>query len=64
LETLTHSFQRETKNAVVRLNDGITPYIRYVHVEKERLDKTETTLAQLRQKLSVLRGKSQAVVGK
>ena len=62
LETLTASFQRETKNAVARLNDGITPYIRYVHAEKARLEKTETTLAQVRQKLSVLRGKSQSVI--
>lgn len=62
LETLTDSFQRETKNAVGRLKDGIMPYIRYVNVERQRLEKSETTLADLRQKLSVLRGKSQSVI--
>jgi hypothetical protein len=62
LETLTDSFQRETKNAVARLKDGITPYVRYVHAENERLEKSETTLATLRQKLSVLRAKSTAVI--
>ena len=62
LETLTESFQRETKNAVARLKDGITPYIRYVHTENERLEKSEMTLANLRQKLSVLRAKSQSVI--
>jgi small GTP-binding protein len=62
LETLTESFQRETKNAVARLKDGITPYVRYVHAENERLKKSETTLARLRQKLSVLRAKSQSVI--
>lgn len=62
LETLTESFQRETKNAVSRLKDGIRPYVRYVHTENERLEKSETTLAMLRQKLSVLRAKSQVVI--
>jgi small GTP-binding protein len=64
LETLTTSFNSETQGAVARLKDGITPYIRYVHAEHERIDKTETTLARLRQRLSVLRARSQAVVGK
>mgnify|MGYP000642675638 CR=1 FL=1 len=62
LETLTESFQRETRNAVSRLKDGIRPYVRYVHTENERLEKSETTLATLRQKLSVLRAKSRAVI--
>ena len=64
LETLTHSFNDESKNAIERLTAGITPYVRYVHNERERIERTETTLANVRQKLSVLRGRSQAVVGK
>jgi small GTP-binding protein len=64
LETLTTSFNSETKNAVQRLKDGITPYIRYVHTERERIDKSETTLTRLRQRLSALRARSQSVVGK
>ena len=64
LETLTTSFNQESQNAVARLKDGITPYIRYVHAERERIDKSETTLAKLRQRLSALRARSQAVVGK
>jgi hypothetical protein len=63
LETLTTSFNQESQNAVARLKDGITPYVRYVHAERERIDKSETTLAKLRQRLSVLRARSQAVVG-
>jgi hypothetical protein len=62
LETLTDSFQRETINAVKRLKDGITPYTRYVNVEKGRIEKSEATLAAVRQKLSVLRGKGQSVI--
>jgi small GTP-binding protein len=64
LDTLTTQFTREAESAVNRLKEGITPYIRYVHTERERIEKSETTLAKLRQKLSVLRARSQVVVGK
>jgi len=64
LDTLNTQFTRESQSAVVRLKEGITPYVRYVHTERERIEKTETTLAKLRQQLSVLRARSQAVVGK
>ena len=62
LETLTTQFTKEAKHAVERLREGITPYTRYVRSERERIDKTETTLARLKQRLSVLRVRSQAVL--
>ncbi len=64
LETLTNSFNTESKNAVERLNNGIAPYTRFVRVERERIEKNETVLAGLRQKLSSLRARSQVVTGK
>ena len=64
LDTLNTQFTRESQNAVVRLKEGITPYTRYVHAEQERIERTETTLAKLRQRLSVLRARSETVVGK
>ncbi len=64
LDTLTTQFTDESKNAVARLKDGVTPYIRYVRAERERIEKSETVLSRLRQKLSSLRARSQAVVGK
>ncbi len=64
LETLTNSFNDESKNVVTRLLEGIKPYVRYVNAERERIERSETTLAKLRQKLSALRARSQAVVGK
>lgn len=64
LDTLTTQFTHESQSAVARLKEGITPYIRYVHTERERIEKSETTLTKLRQKLSVLRARSQVVVGK
>src|ERR1044071_9846840 len=48
LDTLNTQFTRESQNAVTGKKQGITPYIRYVHAERERIEKTETTLAQLR----------------
>jgi hypothetical protein len=62
LETLTTQFTKEAGRAVERLREGITPYTRYVRSERERVDKTETILARLKQRLSVLRARSQAVM--
>src|SRR5215211_854723 len=64
LDTLMTQFTDESKNAVARLKDGVTPYIRYVRAERERIEKSEAILSRLRQKLSALRARSQAVVGK
>lgn len=64
LETLTTSFNKESHNAVERLKNGITPYTRFVRAERERIEKTETVLSKLRQKLSSLRARSQAVIEK
>jgi hypothetical protein len=62
LDSLTTSFTNETQRAVARLKDGVAPYIRYVHSEHERVGKNENILAKLRQKVSALRARSQAVV--
>ncbi len=64
LDTLTAQFKTESQNAVTRLRDGIMPYIRYVHAERERIEKNETLLAKLQQRISSLRARSQAVVGR
>jgi hypothetical protein len=64
MDTLTIQFTSEAQNAVTRLKEGVTPYVRYVRAERERIEKTETTLSKLRQRLSALRARSQAVVGK
>ena len=64
LDTLTTQFTDEAQSAVARLKDGVTPYTRYVSAEDERIEKSETILAKLRQRLSELRARSQAVVRK
>jgi small GTP-binding protein len=64
LEALTTQFNNEAESAITRIKDGIAPYTRYVNSESERIDKAESTLARLRQSISELRGRSQAVVSK
>jgi len=64
LDTLTTQFTKESQKAVERLKEGITPYTRYVRSERERIEKNETVLNRLKQRLSALRAQSQAVVGK
>jgi hypothetical protein len=64
LSALTTQFGNESESAITRLKDGVAPYTRYVRSERERIEKAEIALANLRQKLSELRARSQAVVGK
>ncbi len=64
LGALTTQFNNERESVLTRLKDGVAPYTRYVHSERERIDKAESTLARLRQTVSELRARSQAVVGK
>jgi len=62
LDALTTQFNNESANAIARLKDGVAPYTRYVRSERERLEKADSSLAELRQMLSELRGRAQAVV--
>ena len=64
LSVLTTQFGTESENAIARLKEGVAPYTRYVHSERERIEKAENTLAGLRQTLSELRARSQAAVTK
>jgi hypothetical protein len=64
LSALTAQFRDESENAIARLKDGIAPYTRYVRSERERIDKAENILAGMRQTISELRARSQAVMRK
>ena len=64
LSALTTQFNNESENAIGRLKDGVAPYTRYVLSERARIEGAESTLAKLRQTLSELRARSQAVVVK
>jgi small GTP-binding protein len=64
LSALTTQFSNESENAIARLKDGVAPYTRYVRSERERIDKAGNSLDGLRQTISELRARSQAVVAK
>jgi small GTP-binding protein len=64
LGALTAQFNNERESVIARLKDGVAPYTRYVRSERERIDRAENTLARMRQNISELRARSQAVVVK
>ncbi len=59
---LTTQFNDEKQNAISRLKDGVAPYTRYIHSELARIETAESALAEVRQSLSRLRGRAQAVL--
>jgi len=61
LAALTEQFTQEANGAVSRLKDSVTPYTRFIQAEQERIGKSETSLSALRQILSALRARSQAI---
>ena len=64
LNSMTTQFGNETENANARLKEGVAPYTRYVRSERERIDRAASTLARLRQNISELRARCQAVIMK
>ena len=61
-DALTSSFKHESEGAILRLRDNIAPYTRFVHAEQERILKTKTQLAELRQSISTLRAQIETLV--
>ena len=64
IDALTKQFNNESESVIDRLKEGVAPYTRYVRSERERIEKAETTLNELRGNLSALRARSQAVLKK
>ena len=64
IDALTKQFNNESESVIDRLKEGVAPYTRYVRSERERIEKAETTLDELRGNLSALRARSQAVLKK
>lgn len=63
LSALTTQFASESESAITRLKEGVSPYTRFVAAENERIAKAGASLADMRQRLSALRARVQAVVG-
>jgi hypothetical protein len=56
---LSTQFAHEAENVINRLKDGVTPYTRFVRAERERVEKTQAALKELRQRVSALQARSQ-----
>lgn len=61
LGALTTQFKSEADQSIARVRDGVAPYIRFVRAERERVETTQEALRGLRQKLSALKAKVQAM---
>ncbi len=64
LGALTTQFSSEAGNAISRMREGVAPYTRYVSSERDRIDRAAGTLGSLRQRISELRARAQAVIPK
>ncbi len=62
VDTLTAEFTKESRDAVSRLKDNVAPYTRYVRAEQDRIEKVGATIAALRQRISALRARMDAVI--
>ena len=61
MQSLTTQFNREVENVVSRMQEGIAPYMRFVRAETERTDRTLNELEKLRQRISTLKARVQAM---
>lgn len=61
-DALMHQFNDESERALTRMREGVAPYIRYVDAERERIETAKASIAEMRQTLSRLRARSEAVL--
>jgi len=61
LESLTHTFNKESENAVSRMKESVSPYTRFVRTEEERIAKNREMLAAAKMKLSGLRARIDSI---
>jgi small GTP-binding protein len=61
-EALTGAFKLESKNAIARLQESVTPYTRFVNAEQEKIRKTQTVLDEVRQIIAALRARVDEMV--
>jgi hypothetical protein len=61
LDALSTQFHHEAENDVTRMKESVAPYTRFVRGELDRVEKTQRQLDSLRQRLSELRARVQAI---
>ena len=61
LAALTTQFNHEAENDVTRMKEGVAPYTRFVRGERERVEKAQSQLDSLRQRVSAFKARVQAM---
>ncbi len=61
LRALSTQFNNEAENAITRMKDGVAPYTRFVRAERERVEKAQSQLEELRRRLSGLKVRVQGM---
>lgn len=56
-EALKAAFNKETGNAISRMNENISPYVNFVQTEKDRLDGLRNTVEEVSKELAVIRAR-------
>ncbi len=59
--SLTTQFNHEADTVITRLKEAVTPYTRFVHAERERVEKAQRQLIDLRRRVSALRAQVQTL---
>ncbi len=58
---LTHQFENEVTGSLQRMRDAIAPYMRFVRVEREKLEKLDAELRTIKSTITHLRNSIQAL---
>ena len=58
---ITNQFEQELTESLQRMRDAISPYTRFVRVEREKLDKLDAELLQAKNSITQLRNTIQAL---
>ncbi len=61
LSTLTTQFNNEAENVVTRMKDGVLPYTAFVQAERDRNDKIQDALKDVRQRIEGIRARATGI---
>ena len=58
MSALTGQFDKEVERSSRKVNDAVAPYSRFVRAEKEKLEKVDQELKQIRERMLALRAET------
>jgi len=60
-EAMTRQFERELRDSIQRMREAISPYTRFVRVEREKLEQVAGNMEEMRQELAQLRAAASTI---